>query len=208
MSTQNSFYQQASYLKSVAELKDLPADKGYEVAIIGRSNSGKSSALNSITGIKSLARTSKTPGRTQTINLFALDEHRRLADLPGYGYAKVPQMVKRRWEQIIDSYLQTRHCLRALLVVMDIRHPLKEIDRQVLAWAASCGIPTHVLLTKSDKIKTAEIRQVIKQVQTELDIYSNISVQAFSSLQKTGIEDVHHKLNAWLEINLTALRSG
>ena len=204
MSNTNSYYQAATYLKSAAALGDLPADSGYEVAFIGRSNAGKSSALNTITGIKSLARTSKTPGRTQTINLFSLDAERRLADLPGYGYAKVPKVVKQRWEQIIDSYLQTRQCLRALVVVMDIRHPLKEIDRQVIAWAASCGIPTHILLTKADKVSTSDAKSTLLQVSKELAKHENISLQIFSSLKKLGIADAHDKLNQWLELSIMA----
>ena len=204
MHNTNSYYQGATYLKSAAALADLPADSGYEVAFIGRSNAGKSSALNTITGIKSLARTSKTPGRTQTINLFSLDAERRLADLPGYGYAKVPKVVKQRWEQIIDSYLQTRQCLRALVVVMDIRHPLKEIDRQVIAWAASCGIPTHILLTKADKVSTNDAKSTLLQVSKELASHENISLQIFSSLKKLGITDAHDKLNQWLELRIMA----
>jgi GTP-binding protein len=199
----HALYQRATYLKSVGTLDQLPSDEGYEVAFIGRSNAGKSSALNTITGIKSLARTSKTPGRTQTINLFTLDDERRLADLPGYGYAKVPLVVKQRWEHIIDTYLQTRHCLRALVVVMDVRHPLKEIDRQIIAWAASCGIPTHVLLTKADKLKPNEARKTLKQVGDDLNIYGNISLQLFSSLKKQGIEEAHEKLNEWMEVITT-----
>lgn len=198
VTNKNHFYQRATFMKSVANLEQLPKDEGYEIAFIGRSNAGKSSALNTITGIKSLARTSKTPGRTQTINLFCLDQERRLADLPGYGYAKVPLVVKQRWEQIIDAYLQTRHCLKALVIAMDIRHPLKEIDQQIIAWTASCGIPTHILLTKADKLKDAEARKTLKQVSEELSIYSNISLQLFSSLKKQGVDEIHKKLNTWM----------
>ena len=176
------------------------ADSGYEIAFIGRSNAGKSSALNTITGIKGLARTSKTPGRTQTINLFSLDDSRRLVDLPGYGYAKVPQLVKQRWEQIIDSYLQTRGCLRALIVVMDIRHPLKEIDQQIIAWAASCDISTHILLTKSDKVKPAEARRIKQQVANDLQLHPSISIQTFSSLNKQGITEAHDLIDFWLDL--------
>lgn len=200
MTCKNALYQRATFLKSVATLDQLPSDEGFEVAFIGRSNAGKSSALNTITGIKSLARTSKTPGRTQTINLFTLDEERRLADLPGYGYAKVPLVVKQRWEHIIDTYLQTRQCLVALVVVMDVRHPLKEIDRQIIAWTASCGIQTHVLLTKADKLKPSEARRTLKEVSEELSIYSNITLQLFSSLKKQGIEEMHAKLNQWMQV--------
>src|SRR3990167_9096610 len=133
-------YQQAKYLTSAPELDQLPPDKGSEVAFIGRSNAGKSSALNIITGIKGLARISKMPGRTQMINFFALNERLRLVDLPGYGYAKVPRMIKERWEQTVDSYLKERRCLKGLVVIMDVRYPLKELDEDIITWAVKCRL--------------------------------------------------------------------
>ncbi len=189
---------QAKFLKSVATEDQLPPDKGWEVAFIGRSNAGKSSALNAITGIKGLARASKTPGRTQMINLFTLGKCRRLVDLPGYGYAKVPLTVKERWAGMVDGYLESRRCLQGLVLVMDIRHPLKEIDRQIIAWTTSCGIEIHILLTKADKLKPREARNVLKQVQEELAAYGEaLTLQIFSSMEKTGVEEARAKLELW-----------
>lgn len=193
-------FQQAKFLTSVAELKQLPPDKGCEVAFIGRSNAGKSSALNTITGIKNLARVSKTPGRTQMINFFSLDEQCccRLVDLPGYGYAKVPKIIQERWAQTIDVYLQNRECLRGLILVMDIRHPMKEIDQHVIAWTVSCGIPVHILLTKTDKLSTAAARKVLKEVEEQLKKYKDkVTLQLYSSLDRTGTEEAQTKISEW-----------
>src|SRR5262245_48745088 len=128
-------YVKAVFLKSAARVSQLPPDLGYEVAFAGRSNAGKSSALNCLTGIKNLARTSKTPGRTQLINLFQLDEERRLVDLPGYGYAKVAMQVKMDWQQNLAHYLEVRNSLKGLVLLMDIRHPLKDLDKMMVDWA-------------------------------------------------------------------------
>lgn len=196
----NSIYHKARYLTSAADLKQLPIDKGWEVAFIGRSNAGKSSAINTITGIKGLARTSNTPGRTQMINFFALDDERRIVDLPGYGYAKVPRTVKARWERTTSEYLQTRECLRGLVLVMDIRHPLKEMDQQLIDWTVNCDIRLHILLTKADKISTSESRKVLKEVEEQLASYGEqVSVQLFSSLEKTGLDDALDTLDQWFE---------
>ncbi|WP_304985571.1 ribosome biogenesis GTP-binding protein YihA/YsxC [Coxiella-like endosymbiont] len=191
-------YQEAKYLISAAEFSDLPPDEGAEVSFIGRSNAGKSSALNVITGIKGLARTSKTPGRTQMINFFALNERQRLVDLPGYGYAKVPRMVQERWEELVDSYLKKRCCLKGLVVVMDVRHPLKERDEDVIEWAVKYDIPLHILLTKSDKLSQSAAKKVFSDVQAQLTTYSNkISVQLFSSHDRTGLDEIKSVLNDW-----------
>lgn len=198
--TEPPVYKEATYLISAAELSQLPPDKGCEVAFIGRSNAGKSSALNVITGIKGLARTSKTPGRTQMINFFSLDEgcKCRLVDLPGYGYAKVPLMVKERWEQLIDKYLRNRKSLKGLVVIMDVRHPLKEMDRSVIDWAMKCKIPIHILLTKTDKLKPAAARKTLKEVQEGLKRYGKrITIQLFSSMDRTGLDDIKTVLNQW-----------
>lgn len=191
-------YQEAKYLTSAAEFSDLPPDKGSEVAFIGRSNAGKSSALNVITGIKGLARTSKMPGRTQMINFFALNEKQRLVDLPGYGYAKVPRMIQERWEELVDNYLKKRCCLKGLVVVMDIRHPLKEMDENVIEWAVKYNIPLHILLTKSDKLSQSAAKKVFIEVQILLTAYSNkVSVQLFSSHDRTGLDEIKLVLNDW-----------
>ena len=161
-------YNKARYLTSAAEIKQLPSDFGWEVAFIGRSNAGKSSAINTITNIKGLARTSDTPGRTQMINLFALDEERRFVDLPGYGYAKVPRHVKERWEQVTSQYLHTRNCLRGLILIMDIRHPLTEMDQNLINWTLDSNVALHILLTKSDKISRQSARKILKEVEENL----------------------------------------
>lgn len=191
-------YNQATFLMSAAELKQLPKDEGFEVAFIGRSNAGKSSSINTITNIKNLARTSNTPGRTQLINLFALDEDRRLVDLPGYGYAKVPRVIQERWIKTTNEYLKERDCLRGLVVVMDIRHPLKETDQQMLAWCSDSNVRVHVLLTKADKLSTGAARKMLKEVQDEVTNFGGeISVQIFSSLEQKGVEEARNVLNAW-----------
>lgn len=196
-------YRAAVFDISVAQLDKLPADQGAEVAFAGRSNAGKSSAINCITGQKSLARTSKTPGRTQLINFFRLDEQRCLVDLPGYGYAKVAEAVKRRWQQTMEQYLSTRQSLRGLILLMDVRHPLKEIDQQLLNWCWQVGMPVHVLLTKADKFKRGAAQNVLLQVRRELAEHSPeglTSVQLFSSTKGTGLDEVYRVLDAWLEI--------
>lgn len=191
-------YNQVQYLKSAVELSQLPPDKGWEVAFIGRSNAGKSSAINAITGIRGLARTSSTPGQTQMINLFTLDKDRRVVDLPGYGYAKVPRTIKERWQKTIDEYLDARRCLRGLILVMDIRHPLKEADQQLIAWAVKCEVPIHILLTKADKLNTSEARRTLKEVSAALEVFgSTITIQIFSAMEMQGIEEAQVCLDQW-----------
>lgn len=176
----------------------MPADIGFEIAFIGRSNAGKSSALNTITGIKNLARVSKTPGRTQMINLFSVDASRRLIDLPGYGYAKVPKEIKVHWDQLIDDYLKTRHCLRGLIVVMDSRHPMTEMDCEVIEWALECEVPLHLLLTKVDKLAKNAMTQTLRSVQEQLSYCGDAaSVQLFSSSNRTGLEEARAVLDRW-----------
>lgn len=191
-------YNDVEFLLSAPNLSDLPHDTGVEVAFIGRSNAGKSSALNTITGIKGLARTSKTPGRTQTINVFSIDQERRLIDLPGYGYAKVPLAIKKRWQQTLHQYLERRDCLRGLVLVMDIRHPLKESDSQLIEWAVVANVPVHILLTKADKLSRGSAINSLMQVQKALNHYAHIvTVQQFSSLKKTGLDDILLLLDEW-----------
>ena len=191
-------YQKAKYLDSAADLKQLPTDSGVEVAFIGRSNAGKSSALNTITGIRGLARTSQTPGRTQMINLFDIDEERRLVDLPGYGYAKAPRVLREKWTKNTNEYLKTRRCLNGLVVVMDIRHPLKDADQRLIDWAIGCDLPIHVLLTKADKLKSGAMKRTFKEVKEVLDEYGDgITVQLFSSQDRLGLEEAQEKLDEW-----------
>ena len=199
----NPLYRQAEFLTSAAKLTQTPADKGYEVAFAGRSNAGKSSAINTLCDQKSLARTSKTPGRTQLLNFFALDEQRRIVDLPGYGYAKVAEGIKRDWQGALADYLEQRECLRGLMLMMDIRHPLKDYDRQMLDWANHISLSVHVLLTKSDKLKRGPASSTVLKVRAELHkLDPAFTVQAFSSLKRTGVDQAHAKLDEWFGYTL------
>jgi GTP-binding protein len=192
-------YRRAEFLKSAPTLKQCPEDSGAEVAFAGRSNAGKSSAINVLTGNKKLARTSKTPGRTQLINFFSLSDRQRLVDLPGYGFAKVPLAVKLQWQRHLEDYLRQRQALKGLVLLMDSRHPLQEFDRMMLSWAESCEMPVHILLTKSDKLKNGPAKNTLLQVQKELaPLQDLVSVQLFSSLKKTGLEQLQARLATWL----------
>ena len=189
----------AEFLLSVPKPSLAPADAGAEVAFAGRSNAGKSSALNSITGRKSLARTSKTPGRTQHLVFFSINEDKRLVDLPGYGYAKVPEAVKRQWGHAMSEYLQQRQSLRGLILVMDIRHPLTDYDQNMLAWCANAKMPVHVLLTKADKLKRGAAQNTLLAVKKELGTTPMVTVQLFSSLKRIGIDEAVSVIKNWLE---------
>ncbi len=191
-------YQKATFLLSVADCKQLPTDQGIEVAFMGRSNAGKSSVLNRLTQNKQLARVSKTPGRTQLINLFGLDEERRLVDLPGYGYAKVPLNVKEHWGELLDNYLQIRTALRGVILVMDCRHPFKKIDQAILEWGSDCKLPLHILLNKTDKLNTSDLNRLLHSMRKNLDGYQNpVTFQFFSALKNTGINELKQKLDEW-----------
>lgn len=191
-------YQQATFIKSAAKLEQLPEDTGYEVAFAGRSNAGKSTALNILTSQKHLAKTSKTPGRTQLINLFKLDEERRLVDLPGYGFAKVPQEVKLRWQQTLGHYLQARKCLKGIVLLMDCRHPFKPEDVQIINWAVESQLPCHILLSKADKLKyQGQVLTLRQAKQHLLEVKDLVSIQLFSALKRQGIETFVQKLNSW-----------
>jgi len=191
-------YRQAHYTISSTQLSELPIDSGIEVAFAGRSNAGKSSAINTITEQKSLARTSKTPGRTQMINFFGIDETRSLVDLPGYGYAKVPEKMKIRWQQTLGQYLETRQALRGMVLMMDIRHPLKEFDIQMIKWANNAELAVHILLTKADKLKSGAAKASLLQVSNELKKQQlSASVQLFSSHTKQGKQEAITQLNLW-----------
>lgn len=195
-------FKKAQFLISCEQLKQCPDDSGFEVAFAGRSNAGKSSALNAITGQTKLAKTSKTPGRTQLINFFSIDAERRLVDLPGYGFAKVPKAVKDRWNRTLDQYLNERQSLQGLVLLMDIRHPMKEFDAMMLNWAIEKNLPVHILLTKADKLKKGEAKSTFLQLQRELGDYADlISIQLFSALKKQGIEEAQKKLAFWLNIS-------
>lgn len=185
---------------SANRLDQLPADQGIEVAFAGRSNAGKSSALNVISDIKSLARTSKTPGRTQMINLFELDEQRRLVDLPGYGYAKVPDKIKRHWQQTLNRYLEQRQCLHGLILLMDIRHPFKEFDLLMLDWCQQAEMPVHILLTKADKLKHGAASNALQKARKILKTeYPNNTIQLFSALKRQGVDEARAVLDGWFD---------
>ena len=176
-------------------------EPGFEVAFAGRSNAGKSSAINTLCDNKGLAKISKTPGRTRLVNFFSLDDQRRLVDLPGYGYAKVPTNMKNEWQKLMEQYLQQEN-LRGLVVIMDIRHPLKDFDLQMLDWCAHFDLQAHVLLTKADKLKRGPAQASLLKVRKQLkqDGY-NASVQTFSALDKTGLNELVSKLDEWLELS-------
>ena len=191
-------YEKATFMLSVAHLNQLPPDQGIEVAIVGRSNAGKSSVLNQLTHNKNLARVSKTPGRTQHINLFSLDKNRRLADLPGYGYAKVPTAIKNQWELLLDDYLRNRDSLQGLILVMDIRHPFKEFDKQLLIWSSQCQLPVHILLNKVDKINLKDLQKTMRIVNDTVPIYPTlVTYQTFSAIKGNGIKELRSKLDEW-----------
>jgi len=193
-------YHQARFLQSATTLNTLPPELGFEVAFAGRSNSGKSSTLNALCQQKSLARTSKTPGRTQLINFFGLADGKFLVDLPGYGYAKVPDKVKQEWQRFIESYLTTRFTLCGLVIVMDIRRPMLEHDLNMLSWAESRNLPTHVILNKSDKLKKGQARSSLLKTQQQLKQYKHpVSVQMLSAFKKTGLDELRKQLDSWLD---------
>ena len=198
----SELYRSAHYTVSATQLSQLPPDSGFEVAFAGRSNAGKSSAINTITGIKALARISKTPGRTQMINFFHLDDERSMVDLPGYGYAKVPEKMKLKWQATLSKYLETRQSLRGLMLMMDIRHPLKNFDLQMLDWAKQAELPIHILLTKSDKLGRGAGGNALQQVRKELkDAGLEASVQLFSSLNHQGRDEAIQVLDNWFELS-------
>lgn len=194
-------YQRASFIAAAARMDQAPSDSGREVAFAGRSNAGKSSAINTICHQRQLARTSKTPGRTQQLVFFGLDETRRLVDLPGYGYAKVSEAVKRQWQQLMASYLERRRSLAGVVVVMDIRHPLTAFDRQMLQWGRRTDLEMLLLLTKCDKLKRgaacAELERVKNAIAPD---EARVQVELFSARTRWGVEPVHEALDRWLGI--------
>jgi len=191
------FFRSAVFLKSVASLEQAPASAG-EIAFAGRSNSGKSSAINALFG-RRLAMVSRTPGRTRLINYYALGAGRFIVDLPGYGYAKVPRELQAPWEELLGGYLQKRGALRGLAVVMDVRHPVTELDRRMLEWFRPTGKPAHVLLTKADKLSREAARRILRRVGSEVAaLVPGASVQLFSSLKKTGLEEAEAVFRGWL----------
>lgn len=197
-------FARAQYLLAAHNHRQLPPDGGFEVAFAGRSNAGKSSALNALCQQNALARVSKTPGRTQQLVYFAIPPHqdRYLVDLPGYGYAKVPQDLQAHWQGFLDSYFGSRTALKGLVVVMDIRHPLKDYDRQMIGYAAERGLPAHALLTKADKLGRGAAANTLQAVRKELSgMYGDsVSVQTFSGESKAGVEQAREVVAQWLQL--------
>ena len=194
-------YRRAAYMKSAPKLAQCPEDSGAEVAFAGRSNAGKSSAINRLTGNSKMAKTSKTPGRTQLINFFSVDEYdrMRLVDLPGYGFAKVPLKVKQEWERNLEYYLQHRQSLRGLVLLMDIRHPLTDFDTTMINWAHEAGMPVRILLTKADKLKRGLAMSTLLSVRKALESYGAlVEAQLFSATRGDGLEDLQEQLDIWL----------
>ena len=197
-------YHKTHFLTSAPDLKALPEDSGIEIAFAGRSNAGKSTALNTLTNQKNLARTSKTPGRTQLINLFEVEPQCKLVDLPGYGYAAVPEQMKLQWQKSLGEYLQKRECLRGIVVLMDIRHPLKDLDQQMIEWAVSAELPILLLLTKADKLSQSERSKQVKMVREAiLPFQGDIQVEAFSALNRGGVDKLAAKLDLWFAPNFS-----
>lgn len=199
-----SLFKHVSYVASAHHLRDLPPPNGREIAFAGRSNAGKSSALNTMANHNRLAFVSKQPGRTQLINFFSLGEDSYLVDLPGYGYAKVPEAMRAHWQTTLSRYLMERASLIGLVLVMDSRHPLTPLDRQMLDWFATTGKPVHVLLTKADKLSRNEALQTLMKVRKEIQQIwgkqqpENYTAQIFSSLKKQGVDEAEKILANWL----------
>lgn len=204
----NPLYQQAVYTLSAHKLNQAPLDEGLEVAFAGRSNAGKSSAINALCQQKNLARTSKTPGRTQQIIFFDLDEERRLVDLPGYGYAKVPKKIQIHWQNTLERYLQTRQSLEGLMLMVDIRRPLTPHDLQMLEWCVQADMPAHVLLTKADKVSRGKGMGILQATRAALKkrwgeaATQLFTLQLFSALKRTGLEEAQRHLDHWLQVDI------
>ncbi|GAB2927162.1 ribosome biogenesis GTP-binding protein YihA/YsxC [Rheinheimera gaetbuli] len=199
-------YQSTTFLTSAPDIRALPADTGIEVAFAGRSNAGKSSALNTLTRQNSLARTSKTPGRTQLINTFSLDNGRRLIDLPGYGFAKVPLAVKEKWQKSLAEYLTKRQSLKGLVVLMDIRHPLKDLDQDLIQWAVQSKLSVLILLTKADKLASGARKKTLLEVrEASLAFMGDITVHTFSSQNKHGLPELEQVLDLWYSADNTVV---
>ena len=191
-------YARAKFLTGAHRVSQAPPDDGAEVAFAGRSNAGKSSAINALTGNRGLARTSKAPGRTRQLNFFRLDETRRLVDLPGYGYARVSEVVRHHWRQTLGRYLASRQSLRGVMLMMDVRHPLQESDLNLLVWCLESQLPVHILLTKADKLSRARGQESLRQVRERLRPHQQVTAQLFSALKTVGVEEARACLDRWL----------
>jgi len=197
----HNFYRQSKFLLSCPSLKGCPDDSGYEVVFAGRSNAGKSSAINTLTEQKKLAKVSRTPGRTQHLVFFDLGNDRRLVDLPGYGYAKVPDSVKQNWHQNMSEYFDNRQCIKAAILVMDCRHPFMPFDQMMLDWCVNSQVPINILLTKSDKLKRGAASAAKLSALKAVSDLPSVNVQLFSSLKKEGVLDLSSYLNQVFEMS-------
>jgi GTP-binding protein len=198
LKTFTALLRQAQFDLSAPDLKHCPPEQGIEIAFAGRSNSGKSSALNTLADQTKLARTSKTPGRTQLINFFRINDQWKLVDLPGYGYAKVPEHLKVEWQKHMGEYLEQRECLAGLFLVMDVRHPLKEFDQMMLEWSQHYDMPVHILLSKCDKLNRGPAANALQAVRNAIrPMGERVSAQLFSSHDKTGVEQARTVLATW-----------
>ncbi|QAX82292.1 ribosome biogenesis GTP-binding protein YihA/YsxC [Candidatus Pseudomonas adelgestsugas] len=193
--------QQSKFMLSAAKVNQYPDDQGFEIAFAGRSNAGKSSALNTLTSIN-LAHTSKTPGRTQLLNFFKLDDNRRLVDLPGYGYAKVPIQVKLHWQHRLEGYLNGRRSLKGLIITIDIRNLMNDFDLLMLNWAIARNMPIHILLTKADKLSYSAAKDTFLKVQSEIhqSLSDVITIQLFSAPKRIGLKDAYTILSSWMQL--------
>ncbi len=195
-----SRYRNACYHSAVHLLRQLPPDDGIEVAFAGRSNAGKSSVINRLCGQTGLAKTSRSPGRTRQLVLFALDAQRYIVDLPGYGYAKVSRDLKQHWQQLLDDYLSQRQALRGMVLVMDIRHPLKAFDKNMIDWLQQAAMPGHVLLNKADKLNRQHQTNALREVKEYVAAsQADISVQLFSALKSSGVDALEQRLDEWYQ---------
>ena len=195
-------FQHTTFYTTINRLEDLPPPNGIEIAFAGRSNAGKSSAINTLTKRDRLAFVSKTPGRTQHINFFKLGDRHFLVDLPGYGYAKVPYKIRQHWDKLLSTYLQTREPLHGMVLIMDIRHPLTQLDRDMLDWFSPTGKPVHILLTKVDKLTRQQAEKTLQNVLNYLgEAYPQCSAQLFSSASKKGIHEAYAVLGNWLGLD-------
>lgn len=196
----SNLFSHCQYLISAYKTSQLPDDTGMEIAFAGRSNAGKSTTINALTNTKGLAKVSKTPGRTQLFNCFEFKPNKRLVDLPGYGYAKVPMKMRKHWDKEIESYLMHRDSLIGVVIIMDIRHPMKLFDEQMITWAHHSGLHSHVLLNKADKLNNNDIKKTLMKVQQEIAQFSETTTcQTFSALRKTGSTELSQTLTPWFD---------
>ena len=195
-----NFYKQASFEKNCDNLQQLPTDEGFEVVMVGRSNAGKSSMINAITGQKKLAKISKSPGCTRQFVCFNLDAQRRIIDIPGYGYAKVKKDLRQKWFVIINNYFESRGSLSGIFMIMDIRHPLQTLDNNFLDWATNANVPVHIILNKCDKISKNEAIKTLNVVKKQIN-YDNLSIQSFSATKGLGLIEARAKLSDFLQVN-------